>query len=77
MADVVAKGPVTSLQGWRTWLINGGIAVALTAVAYVQLHGTEIIDPKVWPFIAIAINAVNVWLRNITTGPVKQGPTNV
>jgi hypothetical protein len=68
---VPAPAPKTSpLAGWKTFLFNGGMAMAGVALTYFAQHGQEVIPASYWPIIATMIPLVNVWLRGQTSTPM-------
>jgi hypothetical protein len=67
MADTPVAPAPSKLAGWKTFLFNGGAALALAAVGYFEAHGKDVVPIAYWPMIAVAIPMVNVWLRSQTS----------
>lgn len=67
MSTTTTETPAPVLQGWKTFLFNGGVVVAGVVLTYLAQHGQEIVPAVYWPFIATMIPAINLWLRSKTT----------
>ncbi len=60
---------MTMLKGWRTLAANGLIVLA-GVLAYLDAAGLRDLLPPKYAWLPIALGALNVALRLITTGPV-------
>lgn len=65
-APAPAPKTTSAFAGWKTFTINGGLAVAGVVLTYFAQHGQEVIPAAYWPIIATMIPLVNVWLRGQT-----------
>ena len=61
--------PMTVFKGWRTLAANGLIVLA-GVLAYLDTAGLRDLLPPHYAWLAIALGALNVALRLVTTGPV-------
>jgi hypothetical protein len=61
-------------KGFRTLLINGGLALAagllVVSDQFSGLNWLPFVGAKWAPIAVIAVNCLNIWLRYITTTPV-------
>ena len=60
---------MTAIKGWRTLAANGVIVLA-GVLAYLQTAGLNDLIPPKYAWVPIALGALNVALRLVTTGPV-------
>lgn len=60
---------MTMFKGWRTLAANGLIVLA-GVLAYLDMAGVRDLLPPKYAWLAIALGALNVALRLLTTGPV-------
>ena len=60
---------MTMFKGWRTLAANGLIVFA-GVLAYLDAAGLRDLLPPKYAWVPIALGALNVALRVITTGPV-------
>ena len=60
---------MTMFKGWRTLAANG-VVVLVGVLAYLQTAGLASVLPAKYAWVPIALGALNVALRLITTGPV-------
>ena len=60
---------MTALKGWRTLAANGHVVVA-GVLAYLDTAGLRDLLPPKYAWMPIAIGALNVALRLVTTGPI-------
>ncbi len=60
---------MTMFKGWRTLAANGLVILA-GVLAYLQTAGLTAVLPPKYAWVPIALGALNVALRLITTGPV-------
>lgn len=62
------------LKGWRTVIVNAVMAAPLAwDVIWAVIQTSEfqaLIPAQYMPFYALAVSAVNIWLRKITTTPM-------
>ena len=63
---------MTILKGWRTLAANGLIVLA-GILAYLDTAGLRDVLPPSYAWVPIALGALNVALRLVTTGPVGEG----
>ena len=63
---------MTALKGWRTLAANGVVVLAGVLV-YLDTSGIRDILPPKYAWLPIALGALNVGLRLVTTGPVGSG----
>ena len=55
------------LKGWRTWIVN--ILASLVPVLYLT-EWRDVIPTEYWPYYALALAIINIYMRSITTTPV-------
>jgi len=55
------------LKGWRTWIVNA--IASLVPVLYLT-EWRDVIPSDYWPYYALALAIINVYMRSITTTPV-------
>jgi len=55
------------LKGWRTWIVN--ILASLVPVLYLT-EWRDVIPTEYWPYYALALAVLNIYMRSITTTPV-------
>ena len=60
---------MTMFKGWRTLAANGVVVLA-GVLAYLDTAGLGHLLPPKYAWVPIALGALNVALRLITTGPV-------
>ena len=60
---------MTGLKGWRTLAANGLVVLA-GVLAYLDTAGLHEVLPSRYAWVPIALGALNVALRLLTTGPV-------
>lgn len=60
---------MTMLKGWRTLAANGLIVLA-GVLAYLDTAGLGALLPPRYAWLPVAVGALNVALRLVTTGPV-------
>ena len=60
---------MTMFKGWRTLAANGLIVLA-GVLAYLDAAGLRDLLPARYAWVPIALGALNVALRVITTGPI-------
>jgi hypothetical protein len=60
------------LKGWRTLAVNGLIVLA-GVLSYLDATGLRDVLPPRYAWVPIALGALNVALRLVTTGPVGSG----
>jgi hypothetical protein len=59
------------MKGWRTLAANG-LAILAGVLAYLDAAGLGDILPARYAWVPVALGALNVALRIVTTGPVGQ-----
>ena len=57
----------SKLKGWRTWIVN--ILASLAPVLYLT-EWRDVIPTEYWPYYALALAIINIYMRSITTTPV-------
>jgi hypothetical protein len=60
---------MNAFKGWRTLAANGAIVLA-GVLAYLDTAGLRDLLPPHYAWVPIALGALNVALRLVTTGPV-------
>ncbi len=60
---------MTMFKGWRTLAANG-LVIFAGVLAYLQTAGLASVLPPKYAWVPIALGALNMALRLITTGPV-------
>jgi hypothetical protein len=63
------KERTEAMKGWRTLVANGAVIVA-GVLAYLETAGLRDVLPARYAWVPIALGAINVALRLVTSGPI-------
>lgn len=67
------SGKMHVMAGWKTFIFNGLVALAVIAVQVLQYLGQfpwpEVLPSKEAGWVALTLGVINIILRHITSGP--------
>jgi len=67
------SGKTHVMAGWKTFIFNGLVALAVVAIQVLQYLGQfpwpEVLPPNEAGWVALTLGVINIILRHITIGP--------